>query len=93
MAMTSDTSASLASPSPGVNSALDATRQTLRRVGYGLLFAGVLVQIASEQIALVRGVVRRQLSRAVDDALPPENRILDVALEILAYSEASEASG
>jgi hypothetical protein len=67
--------------------------QTLRRVGYALLFTGVLVQIASEQIVLLRGFARRHFSRAVDDVLPPENRILDLALEVLAYSEASETSG
>ena len=64
----------------------------LRRVGYALLFAGVLIDIASEQIALLRGLVRRQLARAADDVLPPENRLLDLALEILAYSQAAEAS-
>jgi hypothetical protein len=62
--------------------------RTLRRVGFGLLIAAVVVDLLSVAIAPLRGFVRKQWSRAVDDVVPQEHRLLDLALDVLRSTDA-----
>jgi hypothetical protein len=64
-----------------------STTQILRRVGFGLLIAAVVVELASEPFATLRTFARSQWSKAVDDVLPRENRFVDLALGVLASAK------
>ncbi len=58
----------------------------LRRIGYGLLVAAVVADIASGPILAARQGVRKQWFKVLDEALPRENILLDVALGFLGAS-------
>jgi hypothetical protein len=66
----------------------DAVVRTVRRIGYGLLVAAIVIDIASIPFASVRGFVRTQRARAFDEVLPRENLVVDLALGVLASSDA-----
>ena len=71
---------------PVSNDGSDVAR-TLRRVGYSVLVAAIILDIASGPIASVGDIVRAQWSKAMDLTLPRENILLDVALSVLGASD------
>jgi len=72
---------------PQVRSDRDAM-QTVRRVGYALLLAAVVVELASGPVVSLKRIARSQWSKAFDEALPRENLVLDLALGVLNSSNA-----
>jgi hypothetical protein len=72
---------------PQVRSDRDAKMQTVRRVGYALLIAAVVIDIATGPVVSFRAFARSQWSKAFDEALPPENLVIDLALAVLNSSD------
>jgi hypothetical protein len=62
--------------------------RAVRRIGYGLLIAAVVIDVASIPLGSMRKFVRTQRARAFDEVLPRENLIVDLALGVLASSDA-----
>ncbi len=63
----------------------DAQR-TLRKLGFGLLIAAVTIDVVASTRDKWKRAVALQYSKWVDDVLPEENMLLEIALGLLTNS-------
>lgn len=61
----------------------EASQRMLRKLGYGLLIAAVTLDVVASTRDKWKRAVALQYSKMVDDVLPEENVLLEVALGIL----------